>query len=120
MTTLHIDFETYSACELSTYGLDNYARHETTGIHCMAFAFDDEAPKIWINPDHGIAGCPYGDALHAVLMHVKNNGRVAAHNAAFELALWNTVGVKRYGWPQLHPDQCVCTMAMAYAMSLFS
>ena len=43
---------------------------------------------------------------------------VIAHNAAFELAIWNRLMVPRYGWPRLDPRQVRCTMAMAYAMSL--
>jgi DNA polymerase len=50
--------------------------------------------------------------------HVEAGGIVVAHNAAFELAIWNNVMVPRYGWPVLRPEQVRCTMAMAYAMSL--
>ncbi len=41
-----------------------------------------------------------------------------AHNAPFELAIWNHICVPRYGWPPLRPEQTRCTMAMAYAMAL--
>lgn len=41
-----------------------------------------------------------------------------AHNAAFEIGIWNHVMSRRYGWPALRPEQVVCTMAMAYGMAL--
>lgn len=113
MTILHIDFETYSAADLPVCGLDNYAKHPTTGVHCMAWAFDDE-PVTLEPPEPGILS----DDLERVWQHVENGGFVYAHNAAFELAIWNNVCVPKYGWPPLKPEQVRCTMAMAYAMSL--
>jgi len=112
VTILHIDFETYSACELKDRGLHNYATDPTTGVHCMAFAFDDEAISC-VDADEMNVG-----TLWRIDEHVKAGGLVYAHNAAFELAIWNGVCVPRYGWPELKPEQVRCTMAMAYAMSL--
>ena len=114
MTTLHIDFETRSAVDLKTVGLDNYSRHPTTDAWCMGLTFDDE-PVICIPADemrkkHIIRS--------SILRHAREGGLVVAHNAAFELAIWNNIMVPRYGWPELKPEQCRCTMAMAYAMAL--
>lgn len=106
MTVLHCDFETYSACDLRSEGLDNYARHPSTGIHCMAYAFDDEPVQLWVP----------GDKVSSRLMeHIDSGGLVYAHNAAFELAIWNETGGP---WGALLPEQVRCTMAMAYAMGL--
>lgn len=78
----------------------------------MAWAFDEEEPEIVAGPafvaTHGVA----------YLDHVRMGGIVTAHNAAFELQLWNHILVPRYGWPALQPSQVRCTMAQAYAMSL--
>jgi DNA polymerase len=111
MTILHIDFETFSACELKDRGLHNYAADPTTGAHCMAYAFDDGKVQVWTPADAPLQH-------HAMLDHVAEGGLVYAHNAPFELAIWNLVMVPRYGWPRLRPEQVRCTMAMAYAMSL--
>lgn len=108
MTILHIDFETSSACELKDAGLDNYASHPSTGVHCMAYCFDDGPVELM--------PIPAMDPI--VFSHVVRGGLVYAHNAAFELAIWNKVCVPRYGWPILSPMQMRCTMAMAYAMAL--
>jgi DNA polymerase len=114
---IYLDFETKSAADIGKCGADLYAKHPSTDILCMAFAFDDEPVEIW-TPDQGspldlilnVAAEPnqLGSAAHLFV----------AHNAPFELAIWNTVGVKRYGFPPLLPQQVVCTMAMAYAMAL--
>jgi DNA polymerase len=113
MTTLHIDFETYSAADLPACGLDNYATHSSTGVHCMAFCFDDEPVQLWFE---ALADNPW--SIQEVSRHIKAGGTVVAHNAAFELAIWNSVCVSKYGWPPLRPEQMRCTMAQAYAMSL--
>lgn len=114
MTTLHCDFETYSAADLPACGLDNYATDPSTGVHCMAFCFDDEAIGIWQEDGH----CEGPVGMVDVHTHVANGGTVVAHNAAFELAIWNNVCVPKYGWPPLKAEQMRCTMAQAYAMSL--
>lgn len=109
MSILHIDFETYSRADLKSVGLDNYARHPSTGVHCMAFVFDDEPVEIWV------AGQPIPPRIER---HVRAGGRVYAHNVNFELLMWNCVMRHRHGWPPLHVEQVRCTMAMCYAMGL--
>ena len=76
----------------------------------MAWAIDNDEPQIW---NHGTSDAPYD-----VVEHVVRGGRVVAHNAPFELAIWNNILVPRYGWPALKPEQTYCTMAQAYAMGL--
>lgn len=112
MTVLHLDFETRSACDLKARGLANYAANPTTDVLCMAYAFDDEPVRLWDG------GQSYVKRMDSLIAHIKRRGLVYAHNAAFELAIWNEVLAKRYGWPALKPEQMRCTMAMAYAMGL--
>lgn len=107
---LFIDFETRSAVDLKKCGADVYARDPSTDIMCMAWAFDDEPVDLWTPFD--------GDLSERVYTHVLSNEPVIAHNAPFELAIWNHVGVKKYKWAPLGLIQAQCTMAMAYAMSL--
>jgi DNA polymerase len=112
MTSLHIDFETRSRVDLKKAGLDVYSRDASTDVLCMAFALGADGTEIWwpgqVNTLVGTIAC----------RHVEAGGIVVAHNAPFELAIWNNVMVPRYGWPVLRPEQVRCTMAMAYAMSL--
>lgn len=121
MTKLHCDFETYSAIDLKAQGLDVYARDPSTGVHCMAYAFDDGPVRVATDSGFEMACLERGDAfksLDYVLEHVRSGGLVYAHNAPFEWAIWNFILVPRYGWPELKIEQMRCTMAMAYAMAL--
>ena len=103
------DFETYSACDLKTAGLDNYARHESTGIHCFSWGDDPLDLQTWHE------GEPFPEELRE---HLDSGGVITAWNAPFELYLWNLCAVRKYGWPKLPVGQVQCSMAMAYAMSL--
>lgn len=107
---LHIDFESYSRCDLKAEGLGRYAEDPSTGVHCMAFAFGGGPIELWAQERLF--------DLADVFTHVESGGLVYAHNAAFELAVWNQIMVPRYGWPVLKVDQVRCTMAMCYAMGL--
>lgn len=109
MTVLHIDFETRSALDLREVGLWNYARHETTAPWCMAWAIGDAEPVIWT---------PGDDLPNAIVDHIMVGEPVVAHNAPFEMAIWNQVMVPRHEWPALLPQFTYCTMAQAYAMGL--
>jgi len=109
---LHIDFETRSALDLPTVGLWNYVRHPTTDVWCMAWAIGEAEPEVW-KPANNLTASQI-----TIQNHLAFGGTVVAHNAPFELAVWNEIMVKRYGWPVLKPEQMVCTMAQAYAMSL--
>ena len=104
----HIDFETRSTVNLTTVGLDVYAKHPTTDVWCLAYAYDDRDPVMWLP----------GDPITDLAEHVAIGGLVYAHNASFEIQIWNEIMVPRYGWPELRPEQCRCTAAMAYAMAL--
>lgn len=106
---LHIDFETRSAIDLRKTGADVYARHPSTNAWCMAYAIDKQPVDIW----------KMGEPLPLeVFMAIKDGEEVVAHNAPFELAIWNHVMAPRYKWPLLFPTRVRCTMAQCYAMSL--
>lgn len=106
---LHIDFETRSVVDLKKHGLAVYAAHPSTEALMMGYRFNDGEIKLWMR----------GYVLpQEVIDHVKRGGRVIGHNIAFELAIWNDCMAPRHGWPLLNIEQCDCTMARAYAMSL--
>lgn len=115
MSISHIDFETGSPCDLKRAGLANYARHPCTKVHCLAVGFGDEPVGLAFPAGATESG---QELQRRLLDHVAGGGLVYAHNAAFELAIWNCIMVPRYGWPVLKPEQVRCTMAMAYAMAL--
>ena len=106
---LHLDWETKSACDLKACGLAVYAAHPTTDIWIASYAFGDEDVQTWI------AGQPCPPRVYD---HIASGGETIGHNVWFEIELNNCVAMPRYGWPRLKPEQCVCTMALCYAMSL--
>lgn len=117
MSVLHLDFETVSAVDLKKCGADVYARDPSTDILCVAAAFDNEPVELFIPSELELLSDTPLPAK--IWKHVTLGGKVIAHNALnFENQIWNFVGVRRYGWPKLLPQQMDCTMAMAYAMAL--
>ena len=105
-----IDFETRSEVNIITDGAYKYAHHNSTGIYCLAYAFDDEEPKIWL----------WGDTFPSELInHVRLNRPVYAFNAEFELLIWNIVLKHHYrNLPNLSIEQLFCTAAQGRANSL--
>lgn len=102
---LFIDFESRSRVDLPKTGVHVYADDPSTEILCMGYAFDDEAVSLW-TPEHPLP--------ERIRHHVENWGTVVAHNAAFEIEIWNAL-IKT---PVLAPEQCECVMMMCYAMAL--
>jgi len=79
MTVLFCDFETRSHCDLKRHGVYAYARHPTTQVLCMAYAFGDEEVRLWT-------------PLHPFPERVANHeGQIRAHNAAFERLIFQHV-----------------------------
>lgn len=108
MTSISIDFETYSECDIKTAGSYNYAAHPTTEVLCMAWAIDDEEPQLW-TPD---------DVFPQRLVDVIIDGaEVWAWNAAFERAVWEHWGT-RNGMTYIQPHQWNDTAALAATLAL--
>ena len=110
--SLHIDFETRSELDLKQVGVWNYVRHPSTDAWCISMAINEAEPVC-----HPVVG---QTAFPRDVLDMVNRGavRVVAHNSQFELAVWNEIMVKKYGWPALRPEITYCTMAQAYAMGL--
>lgn len=51
MTALHLDFETKSKVDLLKMGTDAYTADESTEALMCAYAFDQDAPKLWQRGD---------------------------------------------------------------------
>ena len=109
-----IDFETVSKADLAKTGAFAYAQDETTRIVCMAWcAADGSAEGVW-QP-----GEPFPEPVETAA----REGRLVAHNAAFEFAIWQHVLRKSlFRLPALQPGDIECTMARAayagYPMAL--
>lgn len=111
-TTLNLDFETRSECDLRAAGADVYAAHPSTDILCMAWSIDDGPVHIWRPLCGDVDPRP-------ALDHIARGGTVRAWNTYFEESIWQHV-VPRFcpGWPTLRTEQLDDTMARAYAAAL--
>lgn len=107
----HLDFETRSPVDLRKSGVYPYAEHKDTDAWGFSWRIGNDGPISQWRP-----GYPDPQPL---LDHVAAGGRVVAHNAAFERAIWNwNIRVKiAPHWPVLHIQQQDCTMARAAAVA---
>jgi DNA polymerase len=103
--TLHIDFETRSAIDLTKVGVHRYAEDPTTGLWCFSYRFDDGPVQHWVR------GQPWPKDVN---LHIGACGRVVAHNAGFERAMWNAFN----DFVNMTIKQQDCTMARARIMGL--
>ena len=111
------DFETKSYANLKKVGTWAYSEHESTDVICAAWGIDHEPVKAWW-PGKGT----YNDTdqmptdLYGALINRRDT--IEAHHVAFEKSIWINVMQRKYGWPEVDPDQWRDTMAVAcyYAM----
>lgn len=110
MAKLFLDFETRSTVDLKKQGADNYARHESTEVMAIGYAFDDEPVEV----------VRYGNPLpDRLVRHIASGGLVIAHNFYFEWLIWNYVlNRSSNNYPALNISNAQCTMVMAYALGL--
>lgn len=108
----HLDFETYSELDVRKVGAHRYARHPSTEVLICCWMLPGmEEPATWLPRTE-----PMPERLKT---YVKRGGKIGAHNAAFERAVW------KYALTRQHPDtppvkdsQWVCTAAKAAASGL--
>jgi len=104
MIPVVIDFETRSRLSLPDTNNYKYARHDSTEVLCLAYEFDGFERELW-RPGEPF---PFEDDWPHI--------RFLAFNSEFELTIWNFCCVRRYGWPELRPEQIECLQARcAYA-----
>ncbi len=108
-TSVAIDFETFSECDIKTAGGYNYAAHPSTEVLCMAWAIDDEEPQLWLP----------GDAPPRRLYEALDGpAEIWAWNAAFERAVWHHQ-MHKHGWYcDIDPTQWNDTAALAATLAL--
>jgi len=100
---LFIDYETRSQVDLIFHGLRRYAVDHTTGVICMAYAFDDDKVEFWWSHE---------DFPQKVTDYFKSGEPVMAHNAGFEQAICDHVLSRSHGILPPTYTQWRCSMAM--------
>lgn len=97
--------------DLKTATSHAYALDDSTDAWCMAYAINNDDIQLWK------LGEPFPQIILEIAKHSPDYCFVA-HNAHFELTIWNYLCTRKYNWPKLPAHRTFCTMAMAYAMSL--
>ncbi len=110
MRFLSIDFETRSVVNLKTEGVYRYASHPSTGIWCMAWAFDDEPVKVW----------RWGEDIPQPVLKAMHDPEVIwrAWNAQFERLIFDRILRKWYHTPSIPLERWLCTAAQAARLGL--
>lgn len=82
--TLFIDYETFSLVDLQEVGIDNYAKHPSTGISMLGWALDNEEVEIWL---------PHQGPMPEKLLNALLNPEIIkiAWNASFEYNITNKI-----------------------------
>jgi DNA polymerase bacteriophage-type len=83
-SVIFIDFETRSRCDLSTAGAWRYSKHPSTEITVVAWAVDDGEPQLWFPDPFRPDAVPEAFRLDSSLF----GDEWCAHNAFFEMCLW--------------------------------
>jgi DNA polymerase len=113
-----IDFETRSACDLLKAGAYIYARHPTTQVLCLHYKIGDGPTKGWhrAHPKEGIEQSPFPQDLAD---HILAGGLVEAHNAAFEMYVWEYCFTREYPeFPKLIIANVRCSAAKGAQFAL--
>lgn len=103
---LFADFETSSHTDLVVNGLARYIEDPSTRAYCLAF----RPPGATVT-DLWESGQPLPGALK---LHIANGGLFAAHNAQFDVEVWNRVLSREVpDVPMIRDEQVICTAARA-------
>lgn len=101
ITRIVFDFETYSPIHIAC-GSVKYASHPDADI--VLYSYDIGRGPILVTNN-----------LYSIVQDIVKSGdyEFHAHNALFEYVIWNTIGVKKYGWSPLDLSKVHDTMALA-------
>lgn len=118
-SVLHFDYETRSDVDLIKCGVEVYVESPNTSAMCAAGAFDDEDVfGFHIGPSNVPQGVTSA-FWRRIYDHIANGGKLVAHNAGFEINIWNMLHKRRPDiWPELKPEQVECTMYLCNICAL--
>lgn len=95
---------------LGVIGVRVYAEHPTTEV--LTFKYD-------LKDGRGIRSWKPGEPNPQDLFdHIASGKLIEAHNAGFEMTIWDQVCAPKYGWPPVQPKQWRCSAAKSRAFGL--
>lgn len=102
---LFLDFETTSRCDLAGLGLGRYLADPTTRAYCFTFRLPGmTSTDLWTE------GTPVPRQLH---QHIERGGLFVAHNASFDVWIWNAVMRRTHDLPEIRGEQVRCSAVRA-------
>src|ERR1700723_2001841 len=102
---IYLDFETRSLADLKAVGAAKYAADPSTDVVCVGAAEKKEPAMLW-KP---------GGQLFSWANDPKN---IFISHGIFDQFIWQSVMVKKYGYPEITIERWRCTMAKCYAHGL--
>ena len=124
MIKITMDFETSSQADLNKVGSYRYTTNESTDLMCLGWvayqSFDsmyyDENFDQWVDDivvnQFDFMELDYGDT-DPFFELVRKAAQLEAHNAAFEINVWNNICVPRYDFPEVSFESWRCSAAKA-------
>lgn len=110
---LFCDFETYCELDVRQVGAHRYSEHPSCEVLILCYRTRDGQKNFWL---------PHRDGpkLPRKLLRYVEDDRVLfhAHNAEFEMCIWDNVLVARHGAPRISPSRWRCTAAKAAAAGM--
>jgi DNA polymerase len=113
-----VDFETRSLSDVKRVGAWLYSRHKSTQALCFSYKLPGWSDvKRWhrAHPKIGIVETAPPEELFE---WIANGGLVEAHNAFFEMCIWQNVMEPQHDWPSVPFEQWRCSAAKAAAHAL--
>jgi DNA polymerase len=113
---VHLDYETYSACDIKTCGGHRYARDPSTEILMIGLALNDGPAFVWVPPQYRekFESHESGLALAILGLLADPDTLVYAHNATgFEIPITDALFERTTGFKPPAHRQWRCTAAMA-------
>ncbi|WP_440682089.1 DNA polymerase [Cysteiniphilum halobium] len=112
---IHIDFETYSECDLKKCGAWIYSTHPSTEVLCMAYAIDNEPVQLWL-PNEPL---PLWVMTSNRLCLQVPEFKIHAWNCFFEYCIWhNTLKWRSIPDPRFWDNTQAHAMASSLPRSL--
>jgi DNA polymerase len=107
-----IDMETCSALSVGDVGPSKYAKHLSTWVRVVVFTIDDDDPIAW-QPKTEPA-----PPSQLIAVAADCDVKFVAHNAGFEIEIWQRILVPQYGLPPIELARWVCTQMTALASAM--
>lgn len=104
MTTITLDFETRSRCNLKRAGAPRYAADPSTEVMCLVWKVDGQN---WYHS--WVPGEPITDLCKLITDEAVT---FVAHKGSFEKSIWRSIMVPKYGWPDIPNSRWHDTLAM--------